>query len=739
MAARHNLSGQVDNRTDGVAVIIQADIKTVDLFSNDILRNAPPASQIKSIEVNPVECPGYDGFRIAPSRINNDRVTEISPDIAVCDECLDDIRNDPKREDYPFVNCTNCGPRFSIITSLPYDRSATTMKDFLMCPECTSEYNDILDRRFHAQPVACNRCGPAYHFLDGRKESLNLKITLQEISKLVEEGRFVAIKGTGGYFLMCDAFNNDAVKNLRKRKQRDAKPFAVMFKDIATVRKHCHLSQSEEKELKSWQRPVVILRQKEALCESVNSGMTTIGAMLPYMPVHYLLFRYLNVPAVVMTSGNLSDEPIINDDDTAGKVLFPLTGAILSYNREIVNRVDDSVVKIAGNRTIMIRRSRGFVPRPFDLKLEVEGILALGAEEKNTFTIGKGHQAIMSQHIGDLKNPATYEFFTGSIDRFIGLFRFDPKIIACDFHPDYLSTQQALSMQNELNLPVLRIQHHHAHLASCMAEYGIGHEVIGIIFDGAGYGSDGNIWGSEFMVADLENFRRFSHFDYVAMPGGDMAVAEPWRMAFSYVHKYFGDSFDYYSVPVFREAGTAKLMMAEEMICKSINCPLTSGAGRLFDAVAALTGVCSFASFDSEGPLRLESAINVATDDYYPYNLEQTVILGETISAILNDLGRKDVSTISARFHNTVARLIRDMAIIMRNETSISTVILSGGVFQNSYLLEKAFQLLRNSKFSVYTNHLVPANDGGVSLGQLAITSKIKDHVSGYTCKNYNY
>ncbi len=724
MAARHNLNGEVDNRTDGVAVIVQGDIRTIDRFSNDILQNAPPASQIKSIEVNSVECQDYSGFRIVASKNIDDQITEISPDIAVCPECLEDMLKDPGRKDYPFINCTNCGPRFSIISKLPYDRPSTTMKDFKLCPGCTAEYNNILDRRFHAQPIACNACGPVYHYKDYTKESNDLDEILHLVTLLINEGRSVAIKGTGGYFLMCDALNNYSVNELRRRKQRDSKPFAVMFRDVSDVRKYCYLSQIEEKELRSWRRPILILRQKMPLCDSVNSGLNTIGAMLPYMPFHYLLFRSLLTSAIVLTSGNLSDEPIITDDRIAEAKLLPVTGALLGYNREILNRVDDSVITVIDNKVSIVRRSRGYVPRPVDLYSEAEGILALGAEEKNTFCIGKGRQAIMSQYIGDLKTPATLDFFKSSIERFETLFRFRPSFLVCDNHPDYLSSLYAEQLQKEINIPLLKVQHHHAHIASCMAEHGIDDHVIGIGFDGTGFGTDGNIWGSEFMIADAENYRRISHFDYVPMPGGDKAVTEPWRMAFSYIYKYFGNEFDYYSLQIFRETGKKKLDMIQQMIENKINTPLSAGAGRLFDAVSALTGLCAVASFDSEAPMRLEAAINEETEDFYPFNLTDIIDFKETFEAMINDLKRGNISIIPAKFHNTIAKVITNVTLQIREKYSINKVVLTGGVFQNRYLLEKSLCSLNRCRFRVFINRLVPANDGGISLGQLMIASK---------------
>jgi len=726
MAAKHGLFGEVDNRTNGVYVIVQGDLRTIDMFSNDILQNAPPASRIKSIEINPAQLTGYDSFRITESKNTDERVTEISPDIAVCQECLDDLENDPGRIGYPFINCTNCGPRFTIIEDLPYDRPKTTMKSFSMCDKCRSEYNDILDRRFHAQPIACNSCGPVYSYRDHEKSLNNINEILNEVSAQIASGKSVAIKGIGGYHLMCDALNDDAVRELRQRKQRDAKPFAVMFRDLMTIRKYCFVDDAEEKELKSWRRPIVILRQKEQLPSAISNGLGTTGTMLPYMPVHYLLFGKLKTRAIVLTSGNISDEPVITDDTSAEKQLLPVADSFLTYNRQILNRADDSVVRIIDHKISLIRRSRGFVPRPVDLRCNVEGILALGAEQKNSFCIGKGNQAVMSQHIGDLKNYATLDFFTGSIDRFRRLFRFKPGFIACDLHPDYLSTQYAETLEKELNIPLVKIQHHHAHIASCMAEHGIDEEVIGISLDGTGLGSDDKIWGGEFLIADLKSFRRYTHFDYIALPGGDRAIDEPWRMAYSYIYKYFGDSFDCNVIPVFKMIDKKKLSAISEALIKKINAPLSSGAGRLFDAVSAMLGLCTVASFDSEAPMRLESVINDETDDFYPFTAGKPVVFADTLKAILGDMPGQVKSIISAKFHNTVARVILDVCRQIRKETSLRKVILSGGVFQNKYLLEKSSYLLTSDRFKVFTNHQVPANDGGISLGQLVIASKLR-------------
>lgn len=727
MAIKHGLLGEVDNRTNGVSVVVQGDIKTINRFSNDIIQNAPPASQIKSLEINPKDVNGYVDFKITKSKPVDAEITEISPDIALCPDCLLDLETDPERIDYPFINCTNCGPRFTIIEELPYDRPLTTMKNFRMCQHCQSEYNDILNRRFHAQPIACNSCGPEYIYRDYNKTITGKEQVLAEITSLISAGKTVAIKGIGGYHLMCDATNNNAVQELRRNKQRDSKPFAVMFRDISELRNYCYLDETGEKEIVSWRRPILILKQKTGLASSVSNGLNTIGAMLPYMPVHYLMFRSLKTAAVVLTSGNISDEPVIIDDVSAEKYLMPVSGSIIMYNREIRNRADDSVIRIIDHQVSMIRRSRGYVPRPVDLNFNAEGILALGAEQKNSFCIGKGNQAVMSQYIGDLKNLPTYDFFKESIDRFSHLFRFKPELLACDLHPDYLSTYHAEFLEKDMKVPLIRVQHHHAHIASCMAEHGIDEEVIGVCLDGTGYGDDGKIWGSEFMVANLDGYKRFMHFDYVPMPGGDKAVDEPWRMAYSYLYSCLGDSFDHRLLPVFQAVDHEKLILVREMLSRNINSPLTSGAGRLFDAVSAVLGLCSDVTFDSEAPMRLESLIDCETEEYYPFQIGKKITFSETFKAILEDIPMQNISLISAKFHNTIARIILQASVSIRKETSLNKVVLSGGVFQNKYLLEKALFLLKHSGFETFTNHQVPSNDGGISLGQLIIASKKRE------------
>lgn len=727
LATHYRLNGEVDNRTNGVLISVEGEEENLSQFTDALTNSAPAASQIKSVDIREKDLAGYASFEIVRSRNDLNQITEISPDIAVCDECIKDMINDENRIDYPFINCTNCGPRFSIIEGLPYDRGMTSMKDFRMCPDCEREYNDVSDRRFHAQPVACNNCGPVYYYMDEEQSSGSIEEITDLIASRISRGLSVAIKGLGGYNLVCDALNENAVHELRLRKQRDAKPFAVMFRNIEAAGEFCHLAKEERQSLESWKRPIVILDQKKSLAPSINNGLDTVGAMLPYLPLHYLIFRKVNTAAIVLTSGNISDEPIIIDDKAAHEKLMPVAGAVVTSNRAIVNRCDDSVIRIYDKKPGIIRRSRGFVPSPVDLKLNVDGILALGGEQKNTFSIGRDNQAITSQYIGDLKNYPAYMFLCEAIERFRRMFLFEPAMIACDLHPDYLSTSYALQIEKELGIPLVKVQHHHAHIASCMAENGMDEDVIGICLDGTGFGTDNNTWGGEFLKAGLSDYTRLTHFDYIPMPGGDKAVDEPWRMAVSYIHKYFGNDFNFHSLPSLQQIPYEKITMVAGMIEKGINSPLTSGAGRLFDAVSAITGLCTMSTFDSEAPMRLESVADPKVRDHYPFISGECIVFSDTIKAVTEDLGKTDVAVIAARFHNTVAEAIIQTAVRIRESTGMNNVILSGGVFQNRFLLERCLLKLERNNFITSTNRLVPANDGGVSLGQLAVASKIRE------------
>jgi len=721
LAKKYNLKGNIANRTDGVIVNVSGDEILIENFKSDIVKLAPPASCINNVYTTKItDAYGVD-FEILPS-ISNEQITEISPDIAICDDCLQDLKFQKHRINYPFINCTNCGPRFSIINKLPYDRSNTSMSEFKMCNVCTKEYNNVLDRRFHAQPVACNNCGPTY-FLDDESD---IEKIVQDIASDIDLGKTIVIKGLGGYNLICDARNNSAVLKLREIKKRDGKPFAVMFKDIHAVLECCFLNDLEKDVLESLQKPIVLLDQKKELAESVNNNLKSIGALLPYLPFHYLLFEKLNTKAIVYTSANDSGNPIISDDTVAINSLKSKVDVFVFHNRNIENPLDDSVVKIIDNNTQIIRRSRGFVPKPIYFKRNVEGVFSAGAELKNSFCIGKKNSAILSQYIGDLKSLETYHFYENMVERFFELFKFKPKVIACDMHPEYLSTRFAKNLNgkniNGSKIPIVKVQHHHAHIVSCMAENQLKEKLIGVSFDGTGYGTDGNVWGGEFLVCDIKSFNRYAHFEYIKMPGGDRAVYEPWRMLLSYLDNYSIRNIE--GLECFKNIQNVEFDLVNNMLGKDINSPITSSAGRLFDAVACLLNICSKQTFDAEAPIRLESILDKSVTNFYSFDFENGILqFGNTLTEIISDLNQLDVSVISAKFHNTIVQAILKTVLRIKGDAGLRKVVLSGGVFQNRYLLERSIQILTKNNFEVYTNRLVPPNDGGIALGQLIVAS----------------
>lgn len=724
IATMHKLTGWVENRNDGVQIKVEGEPVRLEQFLTALKNRAPLASNITSLSVEE-EQPEYSSvFEIFESTDVSEEITEISPDIAVCENCLRDMKNQSHRINYPFINCTNCGPRFTIINDLPYDREKTTMAVFPMCELCKDEYSDILDRRFHAQPVACNNCGPHYELIyQGKRiEGINTITTL--VAERIFRGEIVTIKGLGGFFMACNATDTQAVDRLREAKNRDGKPFAVMFSGLEELKKYAEVDSTEQKELLSWRRPIVILKTKKPLAPGVSVGFQTIGAMLPYMPFHYLLFEKIELPAIVLTSGNLSEEPIIIDNSTAEKKLLPVSNALLTYNRDIYNRTDDSVQMVVNRKNRMIRRSRGYVPTPIDLKFDVDGILATGAELVNCFCLGKGTHAFMSQHIGDLKNLETYEFFTQSITQFEKLFRVQPKILVCDYHPEYLSTKYAKAREGLL----IQVQHHHAHIASCMAENGLDEKVIGVSFDGIGLGDDENIWGGEFLVCDLADYERITHFEYVPMPGGDKATEEPWRMGVAYLYKTFGSDILKLDLPFLNKIEKRNIELMLQIIDKDINCPLTSSAGRLFDAVVAILNICTHADFHAEAPMRLESIIDENVNEEYNYHIDEVISLTGTIREIVGDIqSGKPAPVIAAKFHNTIISVIFAAVLKIAQKKNISKVVLSGGSFQNRYMSGKIENLLKNNDFQVFTHTKVPCNDGGLALGQLVIAAKRRE------------
>ncbi len=731
IAQKFGLTGWIQNTNENVRIEVTGKIHNINSFISSLKEDAPPAAVIESISSTERETTPYSEFSILKSHDGSDEITDISPDISVCDKCMDDIKKPGNRLDYPFVNCTNCGPRFTIIEYLPYDRANTTMKSFAMCPACRNEYESITDRRFHAQPVACNICGPHYElFVKGKTISNDINIITDYISGCIMDGGIVLIKGLGGMHLACDAFNETAVGKLRDLKKRDGKPFAIMFRDIKSLNSYAEIDSIEEKSLLSWRRPITLLEKKKntispPLPDNLSAGLNLLGVMLPYMPLHYLLFSRLTTPAIVLTSGNFINEPILTDNSAAKEQFSPLINALILHNRDIFNRTDDSVVRIIDGRERIFRRSRGWVPSPVMTDFNTEGILAFGAELTNCFCAGKGEKAILSQHIGDLQTAETTMFYEKTIAQFIKLFRLKPSLLATDMHPEYISTRTA---HNFINLPVVKVQHHHAHIASCMAEYRLDEKVIGVALDGTGYGTDGNIWGSEFLICDLNDFKRVAHFGYIPLPGGDRAIEEPWRIAVSWLYKVYGRSFLELDIPLMNQVDNAKIEMIIKMIDKRINCPLTSGAGRFFDAVASLLGLVQYTTFQAEGPMRLESLVLKNSTDGYPFDSGLTISLDTTIRAIVEDiLINAGESVIATKLHNTLILIIIDSVKAIRLKESINKVVLSGGVFQNKYLLTGTTELLLRNNFEVYSHASVPANDEGIALGQLAVAAKRRE------------
>lgn len=742
LAVRHGLGGFCLNDSEGVIIEVQGD--GIEKFINDLKAYPPPLARIESLNVEPVTAGVvYDGFTIRESVREDGKSALISPDISICPDCLMELFDpDDRRYLYPFINCTNCGPRYSIVKDIPYDRARTTMAKFTLCKDCAMEYRDPKDRRFHAQPNACERCGPGVWLTQGRgrPEEGGNSGAVKKAQGLLEDGAILAVKGLGGFHLACDAANERAVSELRRRKRRprgkgsqNNKPFALMAPDISAVKKFARLSEVEEMILTDRVRPIVLLEKKsaDALAPDIAPNNGRFGVMLPYTPLHHLLFHGAALGALVMTSGNLSDEPIVTSNEEALDKLSGIADWFLLHDRDIHMRVDDSIVRFDKAERVL-RRARGFTPAPVPLGEDAAQVLAFGAELKNTFCITKGKNAILSQHIGDLENYDALEFFKESLKNLKNTFKANPSALAHDMHPDYMSARFAAEYAFDEDIPdsrVIPVQHHHAHIASCMAEHGIIKKVIGVAFDGTGYGLDGNIWGGEFLTADRASFVRAAHLDYLRLPGGDMAVKEPWRMALSYLFHTFGASLPDGLTGFAGRLDPKKTDMVLKMIRSGINSPLTSSAGRLFDAVSSMLGVMDVITFEAEAAIGLEYITDIKNrDSQKPYGFiigdgEPAVIdLRPLIKGIVDDImGGVDRAVISGRFHTTLGMLIAETAKMIRGKTGVNDAALSGGVFQNQVLLEIAERRLTEAGFKVWTHSLIPSNDGGVSLGQAVV------------------
>ncbi len=749
-AQRWSLVGFVLNDSQGVTIEVEGNLDALDSFQQALREQAPPLARIDSVATELVPPRHENSFIITHSQNRTERQALISPDSATCDDCLRELF-DPhdRRYRYPFINCTNCGPRFTIVQDVPYDREKTTMQVFPMCPACKAEYDDPLNRRFHAQPNACPVCGPQMRLLYWRRGVVNCPSPLENTDPVaaaaqsLTDGAIIAIKGLGGYHLSCDALNVEAVQRLRQRKHREAKPFALMVPDVETARLLCELSDDEAALLQSHRRPIVLLEQHAdcPVAPDVAPSYSSLGVMLPYTPLHHLLLHaFASIigagrPAVlVMTSGNLSDEPIAYRDDDAQQRLASIAEGMLTHNRDIHMRCDDSVTRIAVGGAQFFRRSRGYAPEPVSLASDLPvPLLACGGHLKNTFCLGKGRQAFVSHHIGDLENLETLTSFREGIEHFQRLFDIYPQAIAYDLHPEYLATKYAL----DADIPQkIGVQHHHAHIASVLAEHGLSEPVIGVAADGTGFGTDGAIWGCEIMAADLTGFERLAHLTYVPLPGGEQAVRQPWRMAAVYLAQAYGDAFtevgaQFISLPFVRQLDRSKWRILSQMITRGINSPLTSSLGRLFDAVAALIGLRGQVLYEGQAAIELEMlAAKDVQAHSYPFTIQRqeqmpaTLDVAPMIRAIVNDIQRGLTSSqIASRFHRSIAELLAMASYEARERTGLKRVALSGGVFQNRLLLETLIARLEEMDFQVFINRRVPPNDGGISLGQLAVAA----------------
>ena len=721
LANELGVNGWVLNSAHGVFVEIEGDGDSVRQFLLRIEKEKPPRAVIQSLEFAMLDPAGYGSFEIRLSEETGPKTAFILPDIATCPDCLREVL-DPtdRRYRYPFTNCTNCGPRFSIIEALPYDRSNTSMKMFTMCAACESEYRDPANRRFHAQPNACPECGPQLEFRDpAGRTVLRGDQALPHAADIVRSGQILALKGLGGFQLIVDARNASAVARLRARKHREEKPFALMAPSLEAVQSICYVSELEERLLLSAESPIVLLERNDTsqLAESVAPRNPCLGVMLPYTPLHHLLLRDLDFE-VVATSGNLSDEPICIDEIEAIDRLGRIADGFLVHDRPIVRHVDDSIVRVMHGREMVLRRARGYAPLPVHLKNPLPCVLAVGAHLKNTVALSVGHDVFLSQHIGDLATSQALRAFRKVSEDLLHLYEATPVTIACDMHPDYLSTKHA----RQLGVPACHVQHHWAHVLACMAENEITPPALGISWDGTGYGTDGTIWGGEFLLARGDSFERVAHFRQFRLPGGEAAVKQPSRTALGVLFEIWGDAtWKRFDLPPVRDFSENQLRIIRRMLNQGLNAPVTSSVGRLFDAVASLTGLRQRVSFEGQAAMELEFAIQgTETTSSYPFEIRDgvplTVDWRPTIDAIVSDVARDyPTASISAKFHNMLAEVVRAIAL----RVGEAKVVLTGGCFQNRHLTDACLLRLIDAGFRPYWHQRVPPNDGGIALGQV--------------------
>lgn len=730
LAAQGRLKGKISNTSAGVTIEIQGPGDAVEDFLARLPSEAPPLARITGVAVREIPCNGDRDFRIEASRQGEPVSTLISPDVAICPDCLRELFDpNDRRYRYPLINCTNCGPRFTIVRDIPYDRPRTSMAIFPLCPACQGEYDDPLNRRFHAQPNACWQCGPHVEVWDTAGDRIAAQDPIAEAAARLRAGAVVAVKGLGGFHLAVDATNPGAVSLLRARKRRVEKPFAIMVPTLEVAEQLCEVSEEERRALQMVQRPIVLLLRKpvSSVAEEVAPFNRYLGVFLPYTPLHYLLLDAGKFSALVMTSGNLCEEPIAIDNQEALRRLGSLAEFLLVHNREILLRCDDSVVRVAGGRMRQQRRSRGYVPVPVFLKEDLPPILAVGGELKNTICLTKGSHAFLSQHVGDLENLESYKFFEEAVEHLQRILEIQPEIVAYDLHPDYFSTKWALQKKG---VRLTGVQHHHAHIASCMAENQLEGKVIGFALDGTGYGADGHIWGGEVLVASYGSFERAAHFDYVPLPGAAAAIHEPWRMAVSYLNHHFGREFLRLRIAFVQTLDQQPTELILRMMERGVNSPLTSSCGRLFDAVAALAGGRRLVNYEAQAAIELEMAMSDASgDEVYPLDLRLEgnnwiIDTKPLFHAIIKDLIHDaPLSVVSRRFHNGLVEGFVQLAGLLRRKTALNRVCLSGGTFQNLRLLKSLSSRLQTAGFEVFTHSEVPAGDGGLSLGQALVAA----------------
>jgi hydrogenase maturation protein HypF len=720
-----DLKGTIRNTSSGVLVEVDGKEHDIKAFYRGILDNPPALAEIHSSSLEITTSHGFKDFSIIGSEDESGGFTPISPDIATCAACLREIKDrSNRRYRYPFTNCTDCGPRFTIIRSIPYDRRHTTMNVFPMCSDCNREYESPLDRRYHAQPNACAICGPALELRLADGETVHGDPIARTI-EMLRTGSIVAIKGLGGYHLALWPFDSSWVRRLRERKRRPAKPFALMARDLATAGRFCRIGECEERLLCSTACPIVLLRRSgegESLPREIAPDTEWLGLMLPYTPLHHLLMGE-GPELLIMTSANLSEEPLCFEDEDAERSLAGIADAFLLHNRRIHRPCDDSVVMVVEDRPVFLRRSRGYVPKMVRAPESRHQLLATGSYEKNTFCVFKEGKAFVSHHIGDLNNEKSVNAYTRGIRDFLDMFRVTPEAIACDLHPDYESTRYAEELSDEWGVPLIRVQHHHAHISAVLGAEGLHGRVIGVALDGTGYGSDGTVWGGEFLVADDARFERLGHYASVPMPGGERCIEDISRMGVSYLLEAFGSITDIPAFPFIRDVGIKEVEAYGAMISSGFNTPLTSSCGRLFDAVSALLGLCSRPSYDAQGALLLEHAAGDMgrLPEPYAYVIGDDMVINfnDMVRGIVDDIRRDaTIRSIAQRFHATVVRSGVALCGRIRERTGLNSVVLGGGVFQNRLVLRHFMDELGERGFTVHTGGVLPPNDGGLSYGQ---------------------